>query len=84
MPLVDMQQKKIVFKIINTIKDSQNKCSLEGIWKRYLAMTERETLRRGTLEPLVNNKEEVVNIVEALEVDNLVMFAAEENQVILM
>jgi hypothetical protein len=47
-------------------------------------MSERETFRKGTNEPLVNNKDEVVSIVEALEIDNLVMYAAEDNQVILM
>ena len=78
-PSVDMHQKKLVFKIISGLKDGQNKCSLDAIWKRYLTMSERETQRKGTHEPLVNNKEEVVNIVEALEIDNLVMYAAEDN-----
>jgi hypothetical protein len=49
-----------------------------------LGANERETLRKGTNEPLVNNKEELVSIVEALERDNLVMYASEDNQVILM
>jgi hypothetical protein len=73
-----------VFKIINGLKDGQNKCQLDSIWKRYLTMSERETFRKGTNEPLVNNKDEVVSIVEALEIDNLVIYAAEDNQVILM
>ena len=47
-------------------------------------MNDRETLRKGTDQPLVNNKEELVCIVEALEKDNLVMYAAEDNQIILM
>jgi len=42
-------------------------------------MSTRETLRKGTNEPLVTNKDEVVSIVEALEIDNLVMYAAEDN-----
>jgi hypothetical protein len=42
-------------------------------------MSNRETLRKGTNEALVNNKDEVVSIVEALEIDNLVMYAAEDN-----
>jgi len=49
-----------------------------------MAMNERETLRKGTNEPLINNKDELVQIVEALEADNLVMYAAEDNQIILM
>ena len=39
---VDMHQKKLVFKIINGLKDGQNKCHLNAIWKRYLAMGDRE------------------------------------------
>ena len=49
-----------------------------------MSMNDRETFRKGTDQPLVNNKEELVHIVEALEKDNLVMYAAEDNQIILM
>jgi len=81
---VDMLQKKLIFKIVNTLKDGQNKCTLDQVWKRYMGMNERETLRKGTNEPLVNNKDELILIVEALERDNLVMYAAEESHIILM
>jgi hypothetical protein len=47
-------------------------------------MNERETTRRGTSNPLINNKEELVNIVESLERDNTLMFASEDNEVILI
>lgn len=47
-------------------------------------MNERETLRKGTNEALVNNKDELISIVESLEHDNLVMYAAEDNTVIMM
>lgn len=47
-------------------------------------MNERETCRKGTNEPLVVNKDELVAIVESLERDNLLMYASEEKQVILM
>jgi len=83
-PLADVHQKKIIFKIANAIKDSQSKCTLDQVWKRYMTMNERDTLRSGTNEPLVNNKEELMKIVEALEQDNLVMYAAEDNYLILM
>lgn len=49
-----------------------------------MGMNERETLRKGTNEPLCNNKEDLIKIIEALETDNLVMYAAEESQIILM
>lgn len=60
------------------------KCSVDAVWKRYMGMNERETLRKGTNEPLVNNKDELITIVEALERDNLVMYAAEDSNIILM
>ena len=41
-------------------------------------------MRAGTMESLVNSKEELINIVEALERDNLLMYAAEDNQIILI
>lgn len=41
-------------------------------------MNERETTRKGTVEPIVNSKDELINIVESLERDNLIMYAAEE------
>lgn len=60
------------------------KCSVDAVWKRLMSMNDRETLRKGTNEPLVNNKEELITIVEALERDNLVMYAAEDSNIILM
>jgi len=74
-----MHQKKICFKIANALKDSQNKCTVDSMWARFLEMNDRETCRAGTSDPLVNNKQELISIVEALERDNLVMYAAEEN-----
>jgi len=47
-------------------------------------MSDRETNRPGTDVPLVNNKDELISILEALERDNLMMYAAEENTAILM
>lgn len=80
----DMLQQRLVFKIVNSVKDTKNSCSVDQVWKRYMAMNDRETLRKGTNEPLINNKDELVQIVEALQNDNLVMYAAEDNQIILM
>jgi len=58
--------------------------TIDKIWAKYLTTNERETCRKGTNEPLVNNKDELISIVEALEKDNLLMYASEDNQVILM
>lgn len=83
-PVHDVYQKKLVFKLLSALKDSQNKVSIDKLWGKYLTMNERETCRKGTNEPLVVNKDELVAIVESLERDNLLMYASEEKQVILM
>ena len=49
------------------------------MWKRFMQMNERETCRPGTTEPFLNNKTEMITVVEALERDNLVMYASEDN-----
>ena len=54
------------------------------MWKRFMQMNDRETCRPGTAEPYISSKNELITIVEALERDNLVMYASEDNQVILM
>jgi len=49
-----------------------------------MSLNERESLRKGTNEPLINSKEELIEIIEALEQDNLVMYATEDKNVILL
>lgn len=73
-----------MWKILRNIKDNQNKASIDNIWKRFLSMSERETTRQGTTESLVKNKDELIRILEALETDNMLMYAAEDGQVILI
>ena len=73
-----------MFKLLGNLKDSQNKVSIDKLWGRYLQMNERETCRIGTNEPLVNSKTELIAIVESLERENLLMYAQEDNFVILL
>ena len=49
-----------------------------------MGLNERESQRKGTNEPLINDKDELIQILEVLENENLVMYAAEDNQIILM
>ena len=80
----DDQQKRLVFKMINSVRDTQNKASTDAIWKCYMGKSERETNRKGTNEPLIASKEELIEIFEFMEQENLIMYAAEDNQVIMM
>jgi len=63
---------------------SQGKTSVDAVWKRYMTLSDRETMRKGTNEPLINSKDELIQIIEACERDNLVMYAAEDNQIIMI
>jgi hypothetical protein len=54
------------------------------MYERLMTMSNRETCRPGTDLPLINNKDQLIEIIEALERDNLIMYAAEDNQAILM
>ena len=83
-PAVDALQKKLVFKMVSNVKDQQGKCGLDALWKRFMGMPNRETTRMGTNEPLISSKEELIRIIEAMENDNLVMYAAEDNEVVLI
>lgn len=44
-----------------------------------MGLNERESMRKDTNEPLIANKEEMIYVLEALEKDNLIMYAAEDN-----
>lgn len=70
--------------MLNSIKDGQNKSTVDDLWKKYLTLNERESNRRGTMDPLLSEKNQLIEVIEALERDNMLMYAAEDNQVILM
>lgn len=65
--VADIHQKKLVFGIINQVKDQQNKTTLDSIWKRFLGMPERSTVRPGTSDALLNDKDELITVIEALQ-----------------
>ena len=64
---VDMHQKKLAFKIATQLKDSQNKADVDKMYERLMTMSNRETCRPGTDLPLMNNKEQLIEVIEALE-----------------
>lgn len=80
----DIGQKKFVFKMLNDNKDKDNKSLVNNIWKKYMTMPEEETLKKGTTDPYLTDKEMLVDIIEELQKDNLVMYSAEDGVVILI
>ena len=79
-----MSQKKFVFGLITDIKDRQNKAQVDSLWKKYMTMPEEKTLKRGTNEQVVQSKQQLIEIIEELERDNLVMYAPDDGNVILI
>ena len=49
-----------------------------------MGMSDRESMRKGTNDQLIENKEDLMGIIQALENDNLIMVAHEEGEVILI
>ena len=62
----DLSQKKFVFKMLNDEKDRDNKSLVNNIWKKYMTMPEEETLKKGTQEPLISDKQMLIEIIEEL------------------
>jgi len=42
--------------MLNSVKDGQNKSTVDDLWKKYLSLNERESNRRGTMDPLLSDK----------------------------
>ena len=80
----DVNTKKFVYKIINEIKDSQNKATVDDIWKKYMTIPERTSTNKGTNQPFLETKKQLIEILEELERDNLVMYHTEDGMVVLV
>ena len=52
--------------MLNDNKDKDNKSLVNNIWKKYMTMPEEETLKKGTTDPYLNDKEMLVDIIEEL------------------
>ena len=80
----DVNQKRLVFKLANETKDLMNQCDIDKMYKCLMTLSDRQVMRQGTNESLVQSKQQMIEICEALERDNLLMYAAEDNRVILL
>jgi hypothetical protein len=45
-----LPHKKFVFKLVNDLKDKQNKAFVDQIWKHYMFMPESQTINKATKE----------------------------------
>jgi len=69
--------------MVNDLKDKQNKAHIDALWKHYMTLPDKETLRKGK-EPMIANKPQLVEILEDLERDNLVMYTGDDGTVIMI
>ena len=83
-PKYDLQTKKFVYKIVNEIKDSQNKASVDSIWKKYMTLPDRSATNKSNGQPFLEDKKQLIEILEELERDNLVMYHTEDGMVVLV
>ena len=77
-----MAQKRFLYKLINENKDNLNKITVNNIWKKYMQAPDSETSKKG--KSIIQDKEQLITIIEALEKDNLVMYSSEDGDVILI
>ena len=61
-----------------------NQCDVDKMYKCLMTLSDRQVMRQGSSEALVQSKQQMIEICEALERDNLLMYAAEDNRVILL
>jgi hypothetical protein len=62
--------------MINDIKDNKSKTSVDLIWKKFMTLPDKQIIQKGTEDPYLENKAQLVAIIEELEKDNLVMFTS--------
>lgn len=81
---ISIYQKRFIFKMINDLKDKQQKTSVDSIWKRFMTMNEKESINKMTGEPYVESKQQLYDIIEALDLDQLVSHQREDGTVIMI
>jgi hypothetical protein len=79
-----MQTKKFLFKLLNNLKDNNNKIKLDDIWKRYMSMPDEETYKKDTKDPLIEDRKHLEDLLRILENENLIMYAEDEQMVIIV
>ena len=55
---VDMLQKKFLYKLITENKDTNQKSSVDKVWKVYMTAPDSETFKRG--KPIVESKNHLI------------------------
>ena len=80
---VELAQKKYMYKLVSDNKDKMNKVSVDKLWKKFQEANDNQAYKKAGKNQ-INNKEQMADILVALETDNLVMYSADDGEVVLI
>jgi hypothetical protein len=80
----DMYKKKrLVFKLVQQLKDSNQTVKVDALWKKILSLPEKEALDANK-NPIIVNKPDLLRAIQELEKDNCLMYDERDHAVVLI
>ena len=83
-PKFSLAQKKFAFKLINEIKDRQDKTNIDAVWKKIMMLPDKQVQMKNSDDPVVESKAQLLQVILSLELDNLVMFSQKDGNIVLI
>jgi hypothetical protein len=77
-----MKQRRLVFKLIQQNKDSNQTVKVDLLWRKFMELPEKEAFERG--KPLLESKEQLIHALNKLEEENCIMYSVEDGNVVLI
>lgn len=79
-----MKKKRLVFKLVQQLKDASLTVKVDALWKRILSLPESQALDTVTKKPIIDSKHDLIRTITELEHDNCVMYSSEDQNVVLI
>jgi hypothetical protein len=79
----NLKQKRFVFKLVRELKDGDQTVKIDTLWKKIMELPEKEAFESKN-KAFINSKQELIATINALEVDNCVMYSPEDGTVVLI
>lgn len=64
------------------LKDSKQTVKVDTLWRKIMELPEKEAYERG--KAIIENKQQLIHTINALENDNCVMYSSEDGNVVLI
>lgn len=64
------------------VKDSNQQVKIDTLWRKVMELPDNEAFEKG--KPIIADKAALISTIHALEVDNCVMYSAEDGTVVLI